>query len=216
MAGNRATHSPLRCVGRFFARPNVRAEQWRTVDPGDVGGLMHPTTPLDLEPVPEAAQKERPPESSQDVPNVTETLVSASKTFIDAPTTEACLVAIYPTGPSMGTRYKLANDTLIVGREDTSDIHIDDPSVSRRHAEIRPGIAGHYIVALQSTNGTFVNDRPATVYKFKDGDYLRVGNWIFRYLSGGNVESQYHEEIYRLTILDALTGAHNKRSLLEF
>jgi len=177
---------------------------------------MHPSTPVDLDSMLEPAEKERPPESSQDAPNVTETLVSASKTFVDAPTAEACLVAIYPTGPFMGTRYKLANDTLIVGRDDTSDIHIDDPSVSRRHAEIRPGIAGHYIVDLQSTNGTFVNDRPATVHKFKDGDYLRVGNWIFRYLSGGNVESQYHEEIYRLTILDALTGAHNKRSLLEF
>ena len=52
--------------------------------------------------------------------------------------------------------------------------------------------------------------------KLKDGDYLRVGNWIYRYLAGGNVEAEYHEEIYRLTIIDALTGTHNKRSLLEF
>src|SRR5947208_12516043 len=54
------------------------------------------------------------------------------------------------------------------------------------------------------------------MYKLKDGDYLRVGNWIFRYLTGGNVEAEYHEEIYRLTIIDALTGIHNKRYLLEF
>src|SRR5205085_1977622 len=81
--------------------------------------------------------------------------------------------------------------------------------------ELRSGISGHYVIDLQSTNGTFVNDRPAQAYKFQDGDYLRVGNWIFRYLAGGNIESQYHEEIYRLTILDGLTGAHNKRSLLE-
>jgi diguanylate cyclase (GGDEF)-like protein len=52
--------------------------------------------------------------------------------------------------------------------------------------------------------------------KLKDGDYLRIGNWIFRYLTGGNVESEYHEEIYRLTIIDALTGIHNQRFLLEF
>ncbi|MFQ3592607.1 MAG: GGDEF domain-containing protein, partial [Gemmataceae bacterium] len=49
-----------------------------------------------------------------------------------------------------------------------------------------------------------------------DGDYLRVGNCIYRFLAGGNVESEYHEEIYRLTIIDALTDIHNKRYLTEF
>src|SRR4029077_18660448 len=80
----------------------------------------------------------------------------------------------------------------------------------------QPGIDGYYGVDLQSTNGTFVNDKTASMYKLKDGDYLRVGNWIFRYLTGGNVEAEYHEEIYRLTIIDALPAIHNKRYLLEF
>jgi diguanylate cyclase (GGDEF)-like protein len=52
--------------------------------------------------------------------------------------------------------------------------------------------------------------------KLKDGDYLRIGNCIYRFLIGGNVEAEYHEEIYRLTIIDALTDIHNKRYLLEF
>jgi diguanylate cyclase (GGDEF)-like protein len=54
------------------------------------------------------------------------------------------------------------------------------------------------------------------MYKLKDGDYLRVGNCIYRFLMGGNVEAEYHEEIYRLTIIDALTDIHNKRYFLEF
>src|SRR5438552_8298891 len=52
--------------------------------------------------------------------------------------------------------------------------------------------------------------------RLKDGDYLRVGNCICRFLAGGNVEAQYHEEIYRLTIIDALTEIPNKRFFLEF
>ncbi|MGH9677705.1 MAG: GGDEF domain-containing protein, partial [Candidatus Acidiferrum sp.] len=48
------------------------------------------------------------------------------------------------------------------------------------------------------------------------GDYLRVGNCIYRFLAGGNVEAEYHEEIYRLTIIDALTDIHNTRYLLEW
>jgi diguanylate cyclase (GGDEF)-like protein len=43
-----------------------------------------------------------------------------------------------------------------------------------------------------------------------------VGNHIYRFLAGGNVEAEYHEEIYRLTIIDALTDIHNKRYMLEF
>jgi diguanylate cyclase (GGDEF)-like protein len=146
---------------------------------------------------------------------LTETLVTIPK----RPATSnraACLVHIYPTGPGMGTRYTLGDAPLVIGRDADTDLKIDDPSVSRRHVRIQPGLDGHYAVDLQSTNGTFVNDRPATMYKLKDGDYLRVGNWIFRYLTGGNVEAEYHEEIYRLTIIDGLTGVNNKRYFVEF
>lgn len=145
-----------------------------------------------------------------------ETLVTVPK----RPTSElhraACLVQIYPTGVGMGSRYTLGDTPLFVGRDSDCQICLDDQSVSRRHARIQPGIDGYYAVDLQSTNGTFVNDRPATMFKLQDGDYVRIGNWIFRYLAGGNVEAEYHEEIYRLTIIDGLTGTHNKRFLVEF
>ena len=42
---------------------------------------------------------------------------------------------------------------------------------------------------------------------------MKVGPTIFKYLSGADVESQYHEEIYRMTIIDGLTQVHNKRYL---
>jgi diguanylate cyclase (GGDEF)-like protein len=129
---------------------------------------------------------------------------------------DACLVHIYPTGKGMGTRYPLGDTPLVVGRGDDCAIRIDDPSVSRRHARLQPAADGYYAVDLQSTNGTFVNDEPASMRRLHDGDYLRVGNCIYRFLAGGNVEAEYHEEIYRLTIIDALTEIHNKRYLLEF
>jgi diguanylate cyclase (GGDEF)-like protein len=73
-----------------------------------------------------------------------------------------------------------------------------------------PGADGYYAVDLQSTNATFINDVSASICKLRDGDY------IYRFLVGGNVEAEYHEEIYRLTIIDALTDTYNKRYLLEF
>jgi diguanylate cyclase (GGDEF)-like protein len=146
----------------------------------------------------------------------TETWITVPKRPVSTNNRQACLVHIYPTGPGMGSRFMLGDNPIVLGRDHDCDLKINDQSVSRHHARIQPGIDGYYVVDLQSTNGTFVNDKPASMYKLKDGDYLRVGNWIFRYLTGGNVEAEYHEEIYRLTIIDGLTGIHNKRYLLEF
>jgi len=147
---------------------------------------------------------------------VTDTLVTKPERPVSTVSRNACLVHIYPTGVGMGSRYTLADESLIIGRGADCNIQIDDHSVSRRHARIQPCQDGYYAVDLQSTNGTFVNDVPAAMYKLKDGDYLRVGNCIYRFLAGGNVEMEYHEEIYRLTIIDALTETHNKRYFLEF
>jgi diguanylate cyclase (GGDEF)-like protein len=147
---------------------------------------------------------------------VTETWVTLPERPVSISNRNACLIHIYPTGPGMGTRYTLAESPVVIGRGGDCDILINDHSVSRRHARIQPGADGYYAVDLQSTNGTFVNDLPASMYKLKDGDYLRVGNCIYRFLTGGNVEAEYHEEIYRLTIIDALTDIHNKRYLTEF
>jgi diguanylate cyclase (GGDEF)-like protein len=146
----------------------------------------------------------------------TETWVTAPERLVSATRRDACVVHIYPVGPGMGTRIALGENPLVLGRGNDCDIRINDHSVSRRHARIQPGADGYYAVDLQSTNGTFVNDVAASICKLKDGDYLRVGNCIYRFLAGGNVEAEYHEEIYRLTIIDALTETHNKRYLLEF
>jgi two-component system cell cycle response regulator len=146
----------------------------------------------------------------------TETWVTAPNQLVSATRREACVVHIYPTGPGMGARYTLSEFPMVLGRGNDCDIRINDHSVSRRHARIQPGADGYYAVDLQSTNGTFVNDVPASICRLRDGDYLRIGNCIYRFLAGGNVEAEYHEEIYRLTIIDALTDTYNKRYLLEF
>jgi diguanylate cyclase (GGDEF)-like protein len=131
-------------------------------------------------------------------------------------TLHACLVHIYPTGVNMGNRYGLGDKPILVGRSDDCDIQLNDHSVSRRHARIEKNGDGFIAVDLQSTNGTFVNHVPGSQTRLKDGDYLQIGNSIFRFLAGGNVEAEYHEEIYRLTIIDALTGVPNKRFFEDF
>jgi diguanylate cyclase (GGDEF)-like protein len=104
----------------------------------------------------------------------------------------------------------------VIGRGSDCDIHIEDSSVSRQHARVGQCGDDYFVLDLQSTNGTYVNDVAAVQAKLHDGDYLRVGNCIYRFLSGDNVEAHYHEELYRLIIIDALTEVPNKRALVEF
>src|SRR5262249_49397037 len=115
---------------------------------------------------------------------------------------DACLVHIYPTGPGMGTRYRLGGVPLVVGRDAGCEIRVHDDSASRRHAVIQQESGAYWVIDLQSTNGTFVNDARVSSHLLCDGDYLHIGNCIWRYLAGGNVEAQYHEEIHRLAIID--------------
>jgi diguanylate cyclase (GGDEF)-like protein len=91
-------------------------------------------------------------------------------------------------------------------------------NVSRRHCEIRQVSGGTHVVEdLRSTNGTFVNaEELAGPREMRNGDLVKVGGTIFKYLDGDSVESLFHEEIYRMTIVDGLTQVHNKRFLLEF
>jgi diguanylate cyclase (GGDEF)-like protein len=127
---------------------------------------------------------------------------------------ETVLVVLY--GPKLGRRYPLAAPEIVLGRAPEVHIALDADSVSRRHARILASEGGFTLEDLASTNGTFVNDRRIERVRLADGDIVRIGSAILKFLSGSNVEAAYHEEIYRLTILDGLTGVHNKRFLVEF
>jgi len=156
-------------------------------------------------------------ENSAILERVHDTQITAPKRPTGKVAGEACLVHIYPTGASMGCRYSLGDGGIFLGRGDDNGIRINDTSVSRRHARIFSTPDGYFLNDLQSTNGSFVNDIPAHgPTPLADGNHVRVGNCIYKFLTGGNIELDYHEEIYRLTIIDALTEIHNRRYLVDF
>ncbi len=128
-----------------------------------------------------------------------------------------CLVTIYSKDASqLGKRYVLDASPTTIGRGHDNHVVLDSDSVSRRHCHIERAGAGWVAVDDGSTNGTYVNDdQIAGGVKLQSGDRVKVGPTIFKYLSGSDVEALYHEEIYRITIIDGLTQAHNKRHLFE-
>ncbi|RYF08252.1 MAG: GGDEF domain-containing protein, partial [Deltaproteobacteria bacterium] len=99
-------------------------------------------------------------------------------------------------------------------RSDTASIQVDQDSVSRQHARLVTQEYKSWVEDMGSTNGTFVNNVRVERTELRDGDLLRVGQTIFKYLTGSNIENKYHEEIYRLSTIDGLTETYNKRYFL--
>jgi two-component system cell cycle response regulator len=133
------------------------------------------------------------------------------------PTGDSCLVNLHPPGPDIGKRVPLLNAQYIVGRDSEAGFVVSRSSVSRQHARLYMDDAGTWWVEdLNSTNGTFVNETRIKSSVLTDADQVRFGDAIYKFLSGSNIESAYHEAIHNMAIQDGMTGIHNKRYFVEF
>jgi Protein of unknown function (DUF3662)/FHA domain len=89
-----------------------------------------------------------------------------------------------------GVRHPLEPPGLVIGRGVDADLRINDPGVSRRHAEIRvmPGVSGPTVTILDlgSTNGILVNGVRVQQAQLDDGGVVKVGNTSMkvRFLGG--------------------------------
>jgi hypothetical protein len=75
-----------------------------------------------------------------------------------------------------GKRHELTKRRAVIGRSKDCDIQVADPNVSRRHAEVRQEGAAHWVVDLDSTNGTEINGRRLKRAKLRPGDTITVGS----------------------------------------
>lgn len=87
-----------------------------------------------------------------------------------------------------GDRYPLLGSLTTLGRDESTDIVVDDAGVSRRHSEIRVTTDGPHLVTsirdLNSTNGTFVNGERITSQRLEDGDRLTLGRTSATFRAG--------------------------------
>jgi hypothetical protein len=79
-----------------------------------------------------------------------------------------------------GARHQISGPTLVLGRSTEADVRIDDPGVSRRHCEIRPGTPPT-IQDLGSTNGIVVDGQHTTRATLRDGSRIVVGSTTIIY-----------------------------------
>ena len=72
--------------------------------------------------------------------------------------------------------YQVREGSTILGRSNDADFRLPDTGVSRQHAEIVFDGSTAFLVDLQSTNGTTVNDQPIDNWELADGDVISIGH----------------------------------------
>ena len=80
-----------------------------------------------------------------------------------------------------GERVVLGEAIVAVGRLSDATLVLEDPNVSRNHAEIRPHGTGFKLVDLGSTNGTLVNGERVGERQLRDGDLIEFGSIAIRF-----------------------------------
>ena len=83
------------------------------------------------------------------------------------------------SGPTPGVTFALEGDQLVIGRDATHAVSINDAEVSRKHARLTFQGGKYVIEDLGSTNGTFVNgQRLVSPAVLKPGDVVSLGEQI--------------------------------------
>ncbi len=106
---------------------------------------------------------------------------------------------------------RLELNRFVIGRDSQNDLQVQDGSASRFHAVIERRGETYEITDLHSTNGLFINQLRVSTAQLQTGDRIRIGDHIYKFLSAGHVEAEYHETVYSMMTRDGLTGAFNKR-----
>jgi len=108
--------------------------------------------------------------------------------------------------------YPFTKNSLTVGRDEGNDIVIDNLAVSGLHARIDKTGDTFIVTDLQSTNGTFVNDRKITAHKLQHKDKIIIGkHLLFFALSKQEQEKSKTADLDKTMILDT----SKQRELLE-
>lgn len=93
-------------------------------------------------------------------------------------------VLVVKRGMSAGSTFLLDKDVTSTGRNPSSDIFLDDVTVSRRHAEVLREGDRFVVKDAGSLNGTYVNRERVDVAELSNGDELQIGKFKLVFYAG--------------------------------
>lgn len=78
---------------------------------------------------------------------------------------------------------ELRQGDMKIGRKSSCDVHLDKLAVSGEHANIFTIGEDSFVQDLNSTNGTFINNRRITKHHLRNGDAVQIGKYSLVYMS---------------------------------
>jgi pSer/pThr/pTyr-binding forkhead associated (FHA) protein len=95
-------------------------------------------------------------------------------------------------GPEPGKIFLLSNNEVVLGRDVSSEIALNDAEISRSHCKFTFQGGGYSVEDMGSTNGTMVNNQPISAAQMlRGGDKVKCGdNVVVEYqVVGGEAEA---------------------------
>lgn len=114
-------------------------------------------------------------------------------------------------GESQGRRLKLGDVPITLGRSADSDFRLLNRAISRLHCRVWRDNSGYWVRDLNSTNKTYLNDRPVVEARLKDGDFITVGGTVVQFTQEKDVDHAAQSEFFDLVTHDQLTGLSQRR-----
>jgi hypothetical protein len=87
-------------------------------------------------------------------------------------------------GSNLGSRFLITSQGASLGRSSSSDVFLDDVTVSRSHAKIESTSSGFALKDSGSLNGTYVNNTSVTELILHSGDQIQIGKFHLLFVSG--------------------------------
>lgn len=129
-------------------------------------------------------------------------------------TQEPFLVSV--SGKETGKSIPLKGRNLRIGRDMDCDLILDNPHISRFHAEVFWKESKLHIKDLGSTNGVFINGRKISQEALNNGDKILIGTQMyFKLVYQDAVDQSYQLNLFKAANTDALTGLYNKRYFMD-
>ena len=87
-------------------------------------------------------------------------------------------------GSNLGSRFLITTQGASIGRSSSSDVFLDDVTVSRSHAKIESTSSGFTLKDSGSLNGTYVNNSSVAEHVLHSGDQIQIGKFHLLFVSG--------------------------------
>lgn len=129
---------------------------------------------------------------------------------------EACFIVI--RGSPQGHRFFITAPEMTIGRDAAADISLVDQSISRKHAKIIKNGTKVSIMDLNSSNGTYINDKrvaPGETVVLAKEDMVKLGSLILKFLPAGEIEIIVYGILGDAANQDPMTRIYNKGYLLD-